>query len=173
MKVYAAVLTMCLSAGWSTARAELTDLNDFIDGIEKADSDSACQVSEPMSALWKELRLRYVPSVNEKPSEKVSIPARFSAAFGKANIKKRDSEGYRHVIIPLIGVYRGLITNRINFYIGIENGISIISISFKDSKKKVERILGPDLARRTSMSQGYAEIIGRGAGSELVCDLST
>ncbi|MCV9941048.1 hypothetical protein OIU35_32255 [Boseaceae bacterium BT-24-1] len=172
-RALAASFAMCMYAGYATAETSLVNLDDFIGGIEKADGEYACKTSEAVSALWKELRLRYVPYPNQKPLAKVNLPARFAAAFGKAKTENRDSAGYRRIIVPLTGTYRGLRTQRIAFDMGIENGISIVSILFDASKPEVEGVLGADLARATPMSWGSAEIVGRGKATELVCDLSS
>lgn len=173
MRLFAATFAMCVCADYAAAETSLINLDDFIGGIEKADGEAACKTSEPVSALWNELRLRYVPDPNKKPSAKVTLPPRFAAAFGKARIENRDSAGYRRISVPLIGTYRGLRTQQIAFDMGIENGISVISIFFDASKLAVESVLGADLARATPMSWGSAEIVRRGKATELICNLST
>lgn len=45
--------------------------------------------------IWKDLGLRYVPYPGQKPLDKVNIPARFAAAFGKAKIEKRGNADYQ------------------------------------------------------------------------------
>lgn len=173
IRAFVVTFAICAYIGDAAAETELINLDDFIGGIEKADSDYACRTSEPMSTLWNELRLRYLPIRDKKPLNRVNIPARFAAAFGKARIEKRDSAGYRRISVPLVGNYRGLRTRRLIFDMGIENGISIVSISFDATKREVESALSADLARKTSTSWGAAEIVSRGKSAELICDLSS
>lgn len=172
-KAFAVACAMCLCAGYPATGTELVNLDDFIGGIEKADSDSACGTSAPVSALWKEIRLRYVPDPGAPRSTKVNLPAQFAAAFGKAKLEKRDIAGYRRVSIPLVGLYRGLRTQQLTFDMGIENGISVVSLLFVASRQEVESVLGKDLARATPTSWGEAKIVSRGGAAELVCDLSS
>ncbi|WNJ90517.1 hypothetical protein [Bosea sp. 685] len=168
-----ATFALCLYAGCPATGTELVNLDDFIGGIEKADSDSACRTSAPVSALWKEIRLRYVPDPGASRLAKVNLPAQFAVAFGKAKLEKRDIAGYRRVSIPLTGIYRGLRTQQLTFDMGIENGISVVSILFAASQQEVESVLGKDLARATPTSWGEAKIVSRGGAAELVCDLSS
>jgi hypothetical protein len=172
-KAFAVACALFLSAGYPATGVELVNLDDFIAGIEKADSDSACRTSAPISALWKEIRLRYVPDPGTPRSTRVNLPAQFASAFGKAKLDKRDIAGYRRISIPLVGTYRGLRTQQLTFDMGIENGISIVSILFSASQREVENVLAKDLARATSTSWGEAKIVSRDGAAELVCDLSS
>ncbi|MGO4402636.1 hypothetical protein AB4Z10_00050 [Bosea sp. RAF48] len=171
-KLLAAAFAMCLWAGCPVI-ADVVNLDDFIGGIEKADSETVCRTSAPMSALWKDVRNRYVPDPGASPSARVQLPAPFVRAFGKAEVENRDVAGYRRIRIPLRGIYRGLRTEQLTFDMGIENGISVVSILFAASRREVENVLGTDLARATPTSFGEVTIVNRGEAAELVCDLST
>ena len=111
--------------------------------------------------------------IRGRPTAKVNLPVQFARVFGKAKVEKRDIAGYRRVTIPLTGTYRGLRTQQLTFDMGIENGISVVSISFFAARQEVESVLGKDLAHATPTSFGEAKIVNRGVVAELVCDLST
>lgn len=173
MKARVPAFIACLLVGYSTARAEAVNLDEFIGGIEKADSRYACQESAGIAELRTELRLRYFPFPNEQRSTKVKFPAKFAAAFGKEKVETNKSEGFRRVHIQVNGLYRGFRVRGISFESGIENGTNFIRILFANPKEELAAVFGPDLAQSTPLSWGEAEIVSRRDGAELVCDLSS
>jgi hypothetical protein len=154
----------------AASAAAARDLSGFLGGFE-----TECSGSKDF--------VRYMSSLGEKYtssgdlSRPVFVPEAFRDSIGEEKVA--DKGEYVDISVPLQGIYRGLPVSRLDFWLGNENGIHAVAITFDAPVATVQSKLGAKVAgARKTLATKFPDgapsidILPEKGGARLLCDLS-
>jgi len=172
--VVAAGLFLCAVATPAAAQS----FDRFLSGL------SRCELTPEFEAFWRGIAAKYgnshdAKSARVKPGVRVPVPASLRSAIvlERATSRIPGGQGYTQVSVPVQGTWLKAPLRDITFYLGNENGISLIAVNFAAPAGQVRAKFGAIVARNERMlrRKGSTEEFGSVSlrGTTLTCDRST
>jgi hypothetical protein len=163
------VMTLLASIVASLSVAHAQSFDRFLDGF-----DRQCKTNAQFEDFSRSLGQRVFQG------GQTQLPQELRSAFGAARIVRKSD--HMDVFVPLTGAtWRGVPLAGIQFFMGIENGISVNAVVFAAPASEVRRVFGPTVTASARAMQadpnnesGSTISLGTTAGKpSIVCDLST
>ena len=153
-----------VAAATGGARAAETAADKFVGELV-----STCAVSATVKQLRANLSNRFVP---ENKTAATELPKTLKPFLGEPTAEKK--EGYVAVRVPIKATVKGLKVARVNFTIGVENGIDAQVVTFAAPLDKVEKALGDTVRKiRAKGAEGIEVLLEpEGETTDYVCDHS-
>lgn len=155
----------------------VVSLDTFLAGV-----DDQCRFNTELKTLWRGLaqNLERGALANDMPIARRYVPIELRSVTGPINILKETDE-YGQIRIPLQGLWRGVIVESIEFFIGKENGIAAFSVNFADPAARVRAVFQPLVtasARRMAadpdnLAESTIDLKQADGAMFLLCDVST
>jgi hypothetical protein len=172
--VVAAGLFLCAVATPAAAQS----FDRFLSGL------SRCELTPEFEAFWRGIAAKYgnshdAKSARVKPGVRVPVPASLRSAIvlERATSRIPGGQGYTQVSVPVQGTWLKAPLRDITFYLGNENGISLIAVNFAAPAGQVRAKFVAIVARNERMlrRKGSTEEFGSVSlrGTTLTCDRST
>ena len=146
------------------ATAAETAADKFVGGLV-----ATCALSAPVKQVRVHLANRFVPENKVAASD---LPKDLKPFLGEPTAEKK--EGYVAVRLPIKATVKGLKVTRVNFTIGVENGIDAQVVTFAAPLDKVEKALGDTVRKiRAKGAEGIEVLLEpEGETTDYVCDHS-
>ena len=156
--------TACLVSMAVGAKAAETAADKFVGALV-----STCALSADVKQVRANLAARFVPENKVAATE---MPKALKSFLGEPTAEKKD--GYVAVRVPIKATVKGLKVSRINFTIGVENGIDAQVVTFAAPLDKVETALGDTVRKiRAKGAEGLEVLLEpEGETTDYVCDHS-
>lgn len=159
-----------------TAHAAGTSFDSFFKGITR------CELTPAFKTFWRGVADRYgnrsgTRDAIIKPGVKIALPDALAASVHLDRATSHNKGDYTLVVVPLSGTFMRTPLKHVEFYLGNENGISIIALEFATSKAALQRAFaktiaqGQSLLKRKGDEYGTVGFAKDGAG--IYCDRST
>jgi hypothetical protein len=131
----ASVVSLCAPP----ALAADVNFDAFLGGLER------CERSDAFASFHQAIIDRYYNDAGRRGTRvrrnvPVPIPAAVREGVGAA--KPRNRGEYTEVAIPLSGRFRGLALASLDFAVGNENGIGVVTLRFREPRARVEEAFG-------------------------------
>lgn len=145
---------------------------------------SRCELTPEFNSFWRAIAARYGNShdakvARVKPDVRVPVPAGLRDGVLLERVVSRipGGQGYTQVSVPVRGTWLKVPLRNITFYLGNENGISVIAVNFAAPEEQVRGKFAAIVARNERMlrRKGSSEEFGSVSlrGRTLSCDRST
>jgi hypothetical protein len=159
-----AVVTAAIAGTMFGATAAETAADKFV-----GDLVATCTLSAPVKQVRAHLAARFVP---ENKVAATDLPKALKPFLGEPTAEKKD--GYVAVHLPIRATVKGLKVTRVNFTIGVENGIDAQVVSFAAPLDQVEKKLGDTVRKiRAKGAEGLEVLLEpEGDTTDYVCDHS-
>ena len=130
---------------------------------------STCALSATIKQVRGHYSNRFVP---ENKTAATELPKALKPFIGEAAAEKK--EGYVAVRVPIKATVKGLKVVRVNFTIGVENGIDAQVVTFAAPLDMVEKKLGDTVRKiRAKGAEGLEVLLEpEGETTDYVCDHS-
>ena len=130
---------------------------------------STCALSATVKQVRANLVNRFAP---ENRGAMTDLPKALKPFLGEPKAEKKD--GYVAVRVPIKATVKGLKVVRVNFTIGIENGIDAQVVTFAAPLDQVEKKLGDTVRKiRAKGAEGLEVLLEpEGETTDYVCDHS-
>ena len=161
ISIGAAALLLAVTTG---AGAAETAADKFV-----GDLVSTCALSAGVKQVRAHLSARFVPE-NKTPA--TEMPKALVPFVGEPTAEKK--EGYVAVRLPIKATVKGLKVSRVNFTLGVENGIDAQVVTFAAPLDMVEKKLGDTMRKIRAKGQEGLEVLlePEGDTTDWVCDHS-
>jgi hypothetical protein len=161
ISICAAALLLAATTG---AEAAETAADKFVGELV-----STCALSANLKQVRAHLSARFVP---ENKTAATEMPKALVPFVGEPTAEKK--EGYVAVHLPIKASVKGLKVSRVNFTIGVENGIDAQVVTFAAPLDQVEKKLGDTMRKIRAKGQEGLEVLlePEGDTTDWVCDHS-
>lgn len=161
ISICAAALLLAVTTG---AEAAETAADKLV-----GDLVSTCALSTGVKQVRAHLAARFVP---ENKAAAAEMPKALVPFVGEPTAEKKD--GYVAVRLPIKATVKGLKVSRLNFTIGVGNGIDAQVVTFAAPLDQVEKKLGDTLRKIRAKGQEGLEVLlePEGDTTDWVCDHS-
>ncbi len=159
--ILTAVVVLAAAVG---AEAAETAADKFV-----GDLVSTCAVSAAVKQVRANLANRFVP---ENKTAATEMPKALKPFLGEPSAEKK--EGYVAVRLPIKAAVKGLKVTRVNFTIGVQNGIDAQVVTFAAPLDQVEAKFGDAVRKiRAKGAEGLEVLLEpEGDTTDYVCDHS-
>lgn len=166
------MVALLLALQAAPAVAADVDFDAFLGGLER------CERSDAFAAFHVAIIEKYANDFGRRGtrvnrSVVVPIPASVRDGVGAARSKNRGE--HTDVVVPLSGRYKGLALASLDFAVGNENGVAVVTLRFREPRARVAAIFAAAAAAAmAARKQGEEFTIGLSADGApaLVCNRS-
>ncbi|MDK9695741.1 MAG: hypothetical protein OEL76_05065 [Siculibacillus sp.] len=158
--IVAVIATTTATTAWAAETAADRFVGDLV---------ATCALSTTVKQVRANLSNRFVP---ENKTAATDIPKALKPFLGEPTAEKKD--GYVAVRVPIKATVKGLKVLRVNFTIGVENGIDAQVVTFAAPLDAVEQKLGDGVRKiRAKGAEGLEVLLEpEGDTTDYVCDHS-